>query len=85
MVWAYGTAMVDQALEAAEPPLDAPRHLDRRRRCALRQAARHGTFDAPSHATRRRALITVEEGSIGGLGAHVLTMASGRGADSTPD
>ena len=47
-----------------------------RRRCALRQAARHG-FAAPARANHE-VLITVEEGSSGGFGAHGAASARPR-------
>ena len=51
--------------------------VDHRRRPALRQAARRGAD--PPLLTTHEVAVTIEEGSIGGLGAHVLTLASDAG------
>ena len=64
----YGTRLAE-CLQAADQ-LERAGPLDHRRRCPLRQAARPGAGLEPR--PHHEALITVEEGSIGGFGSFVL-------------
>jgi 1-deoxy-D-xylulose-5-phosphate synthase len=69
-----------EVMEAAEA-LAAQGHHAHRGRCALRQAAR--PRPDPRSGAHHEALITIEEGAVGGFGSHVAQLLADEGVFDT--